>query len=128
MRIHILTDFKFGEYYLTSGPLVFKKYLFWELIEHAEPHDSIRSPPDVYIEHASTLDKKKSYWDEPSWFLSDDSTEAKMVDRRYKTLCAICGPEVIGHARCGNPISAEIEQKVYLAQHVLDIMGIRFWS
>lgn len=132
MRVHLLTNVSdnhaFGEYYVSSGPLVFKKHLFWEQLDIEDVHDAIASPPHVYIDHASKLDNKKAYWDESSWFLNDTGEEASTVLRKYKALVACCGPEITGHARCGNPISGGIEGTVYNAQPVLEELGVRFWS
>jgi len=132
MRIHVLTNVSdnhaFGEYYVSSGPLVFKKHLFWEQVDIEDAHDAIASPPHVYIDHASKLDNKKAYWDESSWFLNDTGEEASTVLRKYKALVACCGPEITGHARCGNPSSGDVEGTVYNAQSVLEELGVRFWS
>ena len=130
MRIHFMTDpvNRIGEYYLSTGPFVFKKFLFWEFYEIDGPRDEINAPEHVSIQHASTIEHKKSYWDEPSWFLTDDSSEARYVLDKYRKLTSICGAEVIGHARCANPVSADIERTVYAFQPVLESCGIRFWS
>ena len=131
MRIRIPTDpvTKMGEYYLFTGPLKYSKYLFWELSDIDGPHTDIEVYyDDAYIHHNSTLDIKKPYWDEPSWFLNDTSDEARIVKYRYDTLCQTCGPEIIGQARCANPISGEIEGKVYGAEGALSAVGISFWS
>jgi glycosyltransferase involved in cell wall biosynthesis len=132
MRIYVLTNVSenhaFGEYYLSSGPLVFKKHLFWEQVDIDEPHDGIGSPPNVYIDHASKLENKKAYWDEPSWFLNDTGEEGSTVLRRYQALVALCGTEPSGHAGCGNPNSGDVEGRVYEKQLQLEAAGVRFWS
>jgi hypothetical protein len=130
MKIHILTTVapNVGEYYLSSGPMTFTKYLFWELMKIDGPHAGISSPSDVYIEHASKIENKKAYWDEPSWFITDADTEARTVLERYRTLTRVCGEEQPGHARCGNPTSGGTESRVYNAQPELESNGISFWS
>ena len=130
-RIRIPTDpgTNMGEHYLFTGELKYTKYLFWELKDVEGHHTDMNVYyDDAYIHHNSTLDNKKEYWDEPSWFLTDTSEEAQTVKRRYEFLCQMCGPEVIGHARCGNPISGGIEGKVYGSEGTLATAGIRFWS
>ena len=130
MRIYVLTDIskKIGEFYLFTGPLKYSKYLFWENSEIDGPHTNIQLDNGIYIHHNSDLTTVKSYWNEPSWFMSETSEEASIVRARYEFLCKTCGDEVIGHARCCNPISGEIEGKVYGAQSTLEANGIRFWS
>ena len=129
-RICIFTDPPkgLGEYYLFTGPLVYSKYLFWEVSGIDAQHKSITLGNDIYIDHSSDLKLIKSYWNEPKWFMSETSKEAIVTRNRYEFLSRTCGEEVIGHARSGNPISGEIEGKVYAAQSILEANGIRFWS
>ena len=126
-RIHIMTDISngVGEYYLFTGPIKYSKYLFWELSTIDGDHMSIKIDRDIY--HNSDLTTPKSYWNDAPWFMTEISDEANIVKSRYEFLSKTCGSEVIGHARCCNPISGEIEGKVYSAQSILESNGIQFW-
>lgn len=91
------------ELYLFAGEYEYRKYIFWEYTEFIG--EQFRETWVETIRHTSSLTDKKLYWTEPSWFLEEDSEEARVVRNRYAMISAICGPEINGQARASNPAS-----------------------
>ena len=108
------------EGYLFSGNFVYKKYYFWEFLEGG--YEERRT--GITIEHASKLSDLKSYWNDEPWFFNWNSTEARTILQRYKTLCTICGDELKGQARASNPEGANIEWNVKSKENLLEALDI----
>jgi glycosyltransferase involved in cell wall biosynthesis len=93
------------EYYFSCCIRGYHKHIMWEHPSY-ENEDAIISrhlDSSVYIDHVSELTELKSYWNEPPWFETEDSEEAKIVKERIQKLTDEFGPEPRGMARASNP-------------------------
>lgn len=91
------------ENYLCGGPRVFTKHVFWENNQYSPGADFWHFSDEMFIQHASELSDLKPYWNEPAWYLTEDTDEARTVKSRIDRLIIDFGPEPAGLARASNP-------------------------
>jgi glycosyltransferase involved in cell wall biosynthesis len=89
------------EDYLACGQLGYKKSVFWEVPFYCK--DVVRTVTNISIHHNSELSDLKEYWNEPSWYLNSDNSDALLVKLRMELLINEFGPEPKGGARASNP-------------------------
>ena len=87
--------------YISSCLRFYKKDLFWEMPGYTWGCErSLRK--DLLINHISSLNRTKSYWNNAAWFTTDPSLAAKETKQRYAKLVRNFGPEPRGFARSEN--------------------------
>lgn len=109
------------EPFLFSGNFHYTKYFFWEILSGKD--HVVSSHANVYVNTLSKLSNMKSYWKENPWFL-EDSSEAKIVYEKWKTLTSICGNEPVGQARALDPNNWIALGPARHNEHVLETLDI----
>jgi hypothetical protein len=71
----------------------------------------------MYVIHLSELSDLKSYWRDPPWFETGQSSEAVQVKERYDKLVGEFGPEPQGMARASNPECDKIFKEIASAEN-----------
>lgn len=105
---YYLINYKFknltsSEIYLSCATISYNKYLFWETISYKNTAKRYVLNDSIFMYHKSELTNVKSYWLEEPWYISEESDEARIVQKRIEQLTQDFGAETVGMARAMNP-------------------------
>jgi hypothetical protein len=120
-----------SECYLSNAGRSFKKLAFWETNSALFSGDVREEICPTTLEHASPLNRVKSYWLEDPWFESgehSEEAEALELRRRYRLLVEKLGPEPTGLARAVHPEYEKMYATVREKETELSALGIYLWG